>query len=123
MYQFFFFIRVEKTDTPFTKAYNAEQVLRIPVAHFEGNYFADDDTLKKLEDQGRVVFRYCDKDGTESELSNVNGAANAIAGICSENRNVLGMMPHPERASAGILSKVDGSGIWESLIKHFEEAA
>ncbi len=117
------FIRVEKTDTPFTKAYNAEQVLRIPVAHFEGNYFADDDTLKKLEDQGRVVFRYCDKDGAESELSNVNGAANAIAGICSENRNVLGMMPHPERASAGILSKVDGSGIWESLIKHFEEAA
>ena len=90
-------LRVERSDTPFTRGYNAGQVIRVPVAHGEGNYIADDETMQRLEGEGRVLFRYCSPDGAHrSELSNINGATNSIAGIVNERGNVLGMMPHPE---------------------------
>jgi phosphoribosylformylglycinamidine synthase len=117
------FIRVEETDTPYTHDYYQGSVLRIPVAHFEGNYYADEDTLSLLEQEERIIFRYCERDGTVSEEGNLNGSLRSIAGICSENRKVLGMMPHPERASAPILGKSDGFTMWKSLLKYFGEVA
>jgi phosphoribosylformylglycinamidine synthase len=89
-------LRVERSDTPFTRGYNAGQVIRVPVAHGEGNYVADTDTIVRLEVEGRVAFRYCAPDGALDPDWNVNGATNAIAGILSERGNVLGLMPHPE---------------------------
>ncbi len=99
-------LRVEKSDTAFTKAYSAGQEVSIPIAHGEGNYFASPETLKKLEDDGRVAFRY---------LDNPNGSANDIAGIINENGNVLGMMPHPERAAETLHGCCDGAGVFASL--------
>src|SRR6266851_3987345 len=88
-------LRVERSDTPFTRGYNAGQVIRVPIAHGEGNYEADEETLKRLEGEGRVLYRYCSAEGVVDERSNVNGAAQSIAGIVNERGNVLGMMPHP----------------------------
>ncbi len=88
-------MRVERSDTPFTRGYNAGQVIRVPVAHGEGNYEADEETLKRLEGDGRVLYRYCSPEGVVDDPSNFNGAAHAIAGIVNERGNVLGMMPHP----------------------------
>ena len=90
------YLRVERSDTPFTRGYNAGQVIRVPVAHGEGNYIADAETIARLEGEGRVLFRYAAPDGMRDPNWNVNGAINAIAGIVNEKRNVLGMMPHPE---------------------------
>ncbi len=90
------YLKVERSGTPFTRGYNAGQVIRVPVAHGEGNFVADADTIARIEGEGRVVFRYCAPDGTLSPAWNVNGSTNAIAGIVSEAGNVLGMMPHPE---------------------------
>lgn len=111
-------IRIEQTDTPFTHTMKSGQVMRhIPIAHGEGNYFADEDTLDRLEDEGRVVFRYCDMDGKVTEAANLNGATRGIAGICSENRRVVGLMPHPERASDPELEgRGDGLGILASAV-------
>ena len=89
-------LRVERSDTPFTRGYNAGQVIRVPVAHGEGNYIADEKTVATLEGEGRVIFRYCAPDGALDPALNLNGATNAIAGIVNERGNVLGMMPHPE---------------------------
>src|ERR1700743_255282 len=89
-------MRVERSDTPFTRGYNAGQVIRVPVAHGEGNYEADEETLQRLEGEGRVLYRYCSPEGAVNEASNFNGAAHSIAGIVNERGNVLGMMPYSE---------------------------
>ncbi|MGU3664836.1 phosphoribosylformylglycinamidine synthase subunit PurQ [Methylobacterium sp. A49B] len=108
-------LRVERTDTRFTSAYRQGQVIDVCVAHGEGNYFADPETLARIEDEGRVAFRYCDADGTITVEANRNGSLNAIAGVYSENRNVLGMMPHPENFVEGLIGGTDGRGLFDSL--------
>jgi phosphoribosylformylglycinamidine synthase len=102
------FVRTEETDTPFTTELTAGQVLRMPIAHGEGNYFADDATLDELERNHQVIFRYCDADGRLTSEANPNGSARNIAGICNRTRNVLGMMPHPERCAEPLLGNADG---------------
>jgi phosphoribosylformylglycinamidine synthase len=109
-------IRVERTDTVFTSEYAKGQVLRIPIAHGEGSYEADPQTLERLEGEGRVVFRYVDAAGEPTEGCNPNGSCNNIAGIVSAGGNVLGMMPHPERAVEGLLGSSDGEALFTSLV-------
>ena len=109
-------VRIEQTSTPFTSAASRGQVLRLPVAHGEGNYYADPDTVAELESSGRVVFRYCDASGQIIDSANPNGSLHAIAGICNEQRNVVGLMPHPERACEPSLGSKDGLVIFESVV-------
>jgi phosphoribosylformylglycinamidine synthase I len=109
-------VRVEETDTPFTAVCSKGQVLRIPINHGEGNYFAADDVLDALERDRRVIFRYVDASGQATDAANPNGAARNIAGICSERRNVVGMMPHPERACEPSLGSGDGLVLFESVV-------
>jgi phosphoribosylformylglycinamidine synthase len=116
-------LRVERSNTPFTRGYNAGQVIRVPVAHGEGNYEADDETVKRLEGEGRVLYRYCSADGALDDVSNVNGASHAIAGIVNERGNVLGMMPHPENHVEAIMGCTDGRGLFAGLVEHFAKAA
>lgn len=111
-------LRVEVAEAPFTDAYAPGDVLSIPVAHGEGCYVADEATLDELEATGRVVFRYCDAAGTVTPEANPNGAARNIAGIRSAAGNVLGMMPHPERATDVLLGSTDGAGFFRSLAAH-----
>ena len=101
-------LRVERSDTPFTRGYNAGQVIRVPVAHGEGNYLADGETIARVEAEGRVLFRYASPDGMIDPNWNHNGAINAIAGILNERGNVLGLMPHPEHAVDVLTGSVDG---------------
>lgn len=108
-------IRVEQTDTPFTQVCTEGQVLSLPVAHGDGNYFCDQETLAELEGEGRVVFRYCDAAGNITDEANPNGSLHNIAGICNRERNVLGLMPHPERASEDLLNSHDGRIVFRSL--------
>ncbi|GJE62080.1 phosphoribosylformylglycinamidine synthase subunit PurQ [Methylobacterium trifolii] len=108
-------LRVERTDTRFTSAYARGQVIDVCVAHGEGNYFADPDTVARLEGEDRVAFRYCDADGAVTAAANRNGSLNAIAGIYSETRNVLGLMPHPENFVEGLVGGTDGRGLFDSL--------
>jgi phosphoribosylformylglycinamidine synthase subunit PurQ / glutaminase len=115
-------VRVEQTDTPFTAAATPGQVLRLPIAHGEGNYYADPETITALESSGRVVFRYCDASGELSEASNPNGSVRSIAGICSERRNVVGLMPHPERACESPLGSKDGLVLFESVLRALSSA-
>jgi phosphoribosylformylglycinamidine synthase I len=110
------YLRVEQTDTPFTSAAKPGQILRIPIGHGEGNYYAPPDLLKRLEDNRQVVLRYTDPTGAIAEQWNPNGSVNAIASICNERRNVVGMMPHPERACEPLLGGVDGRMIFESIV-------
>jgi len=110
------YLRVEQTDTPFTSAAKPGQILRIPIGHGEGNYYAPPDLLKRLEDNRQVVLRYTDPTGTIAEPWNPNGSVNAIASVCNERRNVVGMMPHPERACEPLLGGVDGRMIFESIV-------
>src|SRR6476469_8055760 len=116
-------LRVERSDTPFTRGYNAGQIIRVPVAHGEGNYEADEETLKRLEGEERVLYRYCSPEGTVDENSNINGAAQSIAGIVNERGNVLGMMPHPENHVEDIMGCTDGRGLFAGLAAHLEKAA
>jgi len=109
-------LKVENTETPFTRDYSADQVIRIPVAHHDGNYFADDETLDRLEGEGRVAFRYCDGAGTPSDAANPNGSRRNIAGIVNEAGNVLGMMPHPERLAEAALGGIDGKPMFDGLV-------
>jgi phosphoribosylformylglycinamidine synthase I len=109
-------LRVENDATIFTSAYDHGQVLSLPIAHGEGRYVANQETLARLESEGRVVFRYVRADGELDESANVNGSLNAIAGIVSEGGNVLGIMPHPERAMDPILGSVDGRPLFEGLL-------
>jgi phosphoribosylformylglycinamidine synthase I len=115
-------VRVEQTDTPFTAAATRGQVLRLPIAHGEGNYYADPDTIAALESSRRVVFRYCDASGELSEAANPNGSVRSIAGICSERRNVVGLMPHPERACESPLGSKDGLVLFESVLRALSSA-
>ncbi|HEU5185414.1 MAG TPA: phosphoribosylformylglycinamidine synthase subunit PurQ [Gemmatimonadaceae bacterium] len=110
-------LRVENTDTLFTHRYEPGQVLRMPIAHGEGRYVADRATLERLDNEGRVVFRYVDAHGGLTAEANPNGSLHAIAGIVSAEGNVLGMMPHPERAVEPILGSVDGLGIFHSVLE------
>lgn len=112
-------LRVDQTDSPFTHRYAAGQVIRIPVAHHDGNYYADGDTLKGLEDDGRVAFRYCNDNGEATDAANPNGSLNNIAGILNERRTVLGMMPHPERLADAALGGTDGVPLFETLLEQF----
>jgi phosphoribosylformylglycinamidine synthase I len=110
------FVRVEQTDTPFTIGARVGQVLRIPIGHGEGNYFAPPDMLKSIEANRQVILRYTDANGRVDDLSNPNGSVNGIAGICNETRNVVGMMPHPERACEPLLGSGDGRVLLESVV-------
>lgn len=114
-------LRVDGRETPFTRGVTAGRVLRVPIAHNEGNYFAEDETLDRLEGEGRVVFRYCDVDGRVGGVANPNGAARDIAGICSEKGNVVGLMPHPERSAEPLLGNEDGRVLFDA-VRTFLEA-
>lgn len=108
-------VRVETTDTPFTNEMKGGSVLRLPIAHAEGNYVCDDATLMELQQDDRIVFRYCDPSGNVTDAANPNGARDNIAGICNSTRNVLGLMPHPERACEELLGSTDGRDVFRSL--------
>lgn len=108
-------VKVEQTDTPFTSAYVQGQVLSAPIAHGEGNYFCDEATLNELESEGRVIFRYCDAEGRVTDEANPNGSLNNIAGICNRERNVIGLMPHPERVAESMLGCKDGRAMFLSM--------
>lgn len=116
-------LRVEQTDTPFTRNASAGQVLRMPIAHGEGNYYAPPETIAELEASRRVIFRYTSPDGAVDEAWNVNGSTSAIAGICNEARNVVGLMPHPERACEHAVGSADGRVILESVIAALDGVA
>jgi phosphoribosylformylglycinamidine synthase len=115
-------VRVEKTDTPFTAGLTAGDVLTMPIGHGEGNFYLPDGELDRLEGEGRVVFRYTAKDGSLDEASNPNGSARAIAGVCNAGRNVIGLMPHPERASEASLGGSDGVKLFQALTRVLQAA-
>ena len=110
------YLKVENSNTPFTRLYNKGEVVSIPIAHADGNYFADDQTLKRLQDNGQIVFRYCDANGNTIDDANPNGSLLNIAGVCNEKRNILGMMPHPERCAEEIMGNTDGKRVFESIL-------
>ncbi|HUI05966.1 MAG TPA: phosphoribosylformylglycinamidine synthase subunit PurQ [Verrucomicrobiae bacterium] len=110
-------VRVETTDSPFTNACQKGRVLRLPIAHGEGNYFAEPNTIEQLNSDDRILLRYCTNEGEITEAVNPNGSLDSIAGICNEARNVFGLMPHPERASEKILGSEDGRLIFESILR------
>jgi phosphoribosylformylglycinamidine synthase I len=114
-------VRVDQTDTPFTRACTAGQVLHLPIAHGEGNYYAPPDVVADLEANRQVIFRYTDAAGRPGEEGNPNGSVNHIAGICNRARNVVGLMPHPERACEPSLGSADGRIVLESVVKDFAD--
>jgi phosphoribosylformylglycinamidine synthase subunit PurQ / glutaminase len=116
-------VRVEQTDTPFTSACRRGQVLRIPIAHGEGNYFAEPEVIARLEANRQVIFRYTNADGAITMEDNPNGSAAAIAGLCNETRNVVGLMPHPERACEPAVGSADGLVILESVLQSLRSGA
>ncbi len=109
-------VKVENSDTPWTSAYTKGEVISLPIAHGEGHYYADTDTLKDLENNCQILFRYCTENGEISPEANPNGSLNNIAGICNRQGNVLGMMPHPERASDPMLGDTDGMKLFKGLL-------
>ena len=115
-------IRVERNDLIWTKAYQAQEVITLPIAHGEGCYFADDETLKSLEDNNQVLFRYCSATGEVDSDNNPNGSINNIAGIINQSGNVLGMMPHPERSADKAIGGTDGLGMFKSLLSSLTTA-
>ena len=117
------YLRVEHSNSPFTRGYNAGQVIRVPTAHGEGNYIADAETIDRLEKEGRVLFRYSSPEGKLDEDFNVNGATNAIAGIVNGRGNVLGMMPHPENHVEASIGATDGRGLFAGLVEALGKAA
>lgn len=114
------FLKTITTDSPFTNRIPAGKILRVPIAHGEGCYFADEETLAKLKSGNQILWQYCDADGALAEFANPNGSLQSIAGICNERRNVAGLMPHPERACETILGSDDGKLIFESMIQAFQ---
>jgi len=110
-------LSVLRADTDFTRRYRKHQVIRIPIAHADGNFFADDDTLERIEDNGQVAFRYVDEAGNLDDRANPNGSARAIAGLFNETATVLGLMPHPERLADPALGGTDGVPMFESLLE------
>jgi phosphoribosylformylglycinamidine synthase len=117
------YLRVERSDTPFSRGYNAGQVIRVPTAHGEGNYVADAETIARLEGDGRVLYRYVGPDGADNPAWNLNGATNAIAGLLNARGNVLGMMPHPENHVEAAMGCTDGRGLFAGLVEHVARAA
>jgi phosphoribosylformylglycinamidine synthase len=117
------YLRVERSDTPFSRGYNAGQVIRVPTAHGEGNYVADAETIARLEGEGRVLYRYVGPDGAPDPAWNLNGSTNAIAGILNDRGNVLGMMPHPENHVEAAMGCTDGRGLFAGLVEHVARAA
>jgi phosphoribosylformylglycinamidine synthase len=117
------YLRVERSDSPFTRGYNAGQIIRVPVAHGEGNYVADAETVARLEGEDRVLYRYVAPDGTRDPKWNLNGATNAICGIVNADGNVFGMMPHPENHVDAALGCTDGRGLFAGLLAHVAVAA
>jgi phosphoribosylformylglycinamidine synthase len=115
-------IKVENSSTAYTEQYENGEVLSIPIAHAEGNYTCDDETFHELEKNGQIVFRYCDESGNVTDAVNPNGARSNIAGICSKEGNVLGMMPHPERACEELLGSNDGRELFKSLASRIQGA-
>lgn len=115
------FVEVEQTDTPFTLACRAGQVLRLPIAHGEGNFYAEPEVIDRLEKNRQVIFRYCTASGEVTAEANANGSINNIAGLCSEGRNVVGLMPHPERACELSLGSADGLVLFESVVRYVTE--
>ena len=113
-------LRVENSGTAYTGQYDSGDVLSIPIAHAEGNYTCDDETYRDLEANGQIVFRYCDEEGNITDAANPNGARGNIAGICNRDGNVLGMMPHPERACEDLLGSSDGRELFRSLASHIQ---
>jgi phosphoribosylformylglycinamidine synthase len=111
------FLKVENTNAPWTSAYSSGEVINLPIANGEGRYYADGDTLAELEDKDLILFRYCTANGEVNLSGNPNGSLNNIAGICNPKKNVLGMMPHPERASDSVLGCTDGIKLFEGLLK------
>ncbi len=109
-------LRAASNNTALTSRVNLAEPLKIPIAHAEGRYYADADTLKQLQDNDQILFRYCNEQGEVTTAANPNGSVDHIAGICNAGRNVFGMMPHPERASEGILGNTDGRILFESLL-------
>ena len=114
-------VRVEHTDTPFTSSCARGQLLELPIAHGEGNYFADPEAIRELEAQRQVIFRYTDAAGEATDAANPNGSINNIAGICNRARNVAGLMPHPERACEAALGSADGRAVLQSIVNHFAQ--
>lgn len=111
------YIKPQTTNSLITSGLSIDKALKIPLAHGEGNYFADAETLKKLNDNQQILFRYCNENGDIDEISNPNGSIENIAGVCNEGRNVFGLMPHPERAADCVLGNEDGLAIFESILK------
>jgi phosphoribosylformylglycinamidine synthase len=109
-------LKTETTDSPFTHGLDSSKALKIPIGHMDGNYFCDEATLAQLRLQDRVAFRYCTPEGEITAQANPNGSLDNIAGVLSEGRNVLGMMPHPDRSSEAMLGSADGFGIFQSLV-------
>ena len=116
-------VRVESTRTPFTHELKPGSILSLPIAHAEGNYVCDDQTLAELQHEDRIIFRYCDRDGQITDEANSNGSRDNIAGICNQKRNVLGLMPHPERACEDLLGSSDGREVFRSLAGTLAAAA
>ena len=114
------YLKVPTQDSPFTREIEAGSVIRVPIAHGEGCYFADDESLARLQSNDQILFQYVTANGEATEEANPNGSLLNIAGICNEARNVCGMMPHPERASESILGEDDGLRIFEGMLGHFE---
>ena len=110
------YLRVESVKTPFMATYEQGQVVRMPIAHGDGNYIADPDVLNRMRDNGQVVLRYCDADGNITAAANPNGSIANIAGVCNEAGNVFALMPHPERCAEPALGGVDGFGIWQAIV-------
>ena len=111
------YLKVKNNDALITNQYN-EKAIKIPIAHGEGRFFADKNTLNELEENNQIIFQYCDKNGIVDDDSNPNGSLLNIAGICNKNRNVFGMMPHPERAADPLLNNIDGINLFKSILSH-----
>jgi phosphoribosylformylglycinamidine synthase subunit PurQ / glutaminase len=119
----FLHVKVERTDTPFTLACQPDRILRMPIAHGDGNYYAEPDVVSRLEKNGQVIFRYVSAAGEVTDAANPNGSVNNIAGLCNEGRNVVGLMPHPERACELAVGSADGLAIFESILRWGRESS
>ncbi len=116
------YLRVERQDTPYTARLKAGSVLKVPIGHGEGCYYAPEEILRGIEEKRQVVFRYCDAAGSVTAESNPNGSLRAIAGVCNEQGNVLGLMPHPDRCAEEVLGNVQGRRIFESIVHTWQQA-
>jgi len=115
------FLKIDENDSPFLSQYEKGQIISLPIAHADGHYYIDDDGLKALQSNGQIVLRYCDDEGRVNQDTNPNGSIKGIAGLCNKDRNVLGLMPHPERASEEILGGSDGFKMFDSIVRFLDK--